>query len=80
MTKKEFHTLVDTQWKRSIEGKNKDDRPKKAKDSNTEQNVQELHYLFTLILFLLAIVQKITPLLPIKMYMDEIKVIIEVCF
>ena len=34
MTNKEFHTLLDTQWKRFIEGKNKDTRPKKAKDSN----------------------------------------------
>ena len=34
MTKKEFHALVNTQWKRFIEGKNKDTRPKKAKDSN----------------------------------------------
>ena len=34
MTKKEFHALVNTQWKRFIEGKNKDSRPKKAKDSN----------------------------------------------
>ena len=34
MTKKEFHALVNTHWKRFIEGKNKDTRPKKAKDSN----------------------------------------------
>ena len=34
MTKKEFHALVNTQWKRFIEGKNKDTRPKKAKDTN----------------------------------------------
>ena len=34
MTKKEFHVLVNTQWKRFIKGKNKDSRPKKAKDSN----------------------------------------------
>ena len=34
MTKREFHALVNTQWKRLIEGKNKDTRPKKAKDSN----------------------------------------------
>ena len=30
MTKKEFHALVNTQWKRFIEGKNKDTRPKKG--------------------------------------------------
>ena len=34
MTKKEFHALVNTHWKRFIEGKNKDTRPKKAKDFN----------------------------------------------
>ena len=28
MTKKEFHALVNTQWKRFIEEKNKDSRPK----------------------------------------------------
>ena len=34
MTKKEFNALVNTQWKRFVEGKNKDTRSKKAKDSN----------------------------------------------
>ena len=34
MTKKEFHVLVNIQWKRILEERNKDDRPKKAKDSN----------------------------------------------
>ena len=34
MTKKKFHALVNTQWKRFVEGKNMDTRPKKAKDSN----------------------------------------------
>ena len=34
MTKKEFHVPVNIQWKRILEGRNKDDRPKKAKDSN----------------------------------------------
>ena len=34
MTKKEFHALVNTQWKSFIEGKDKDTRPKRAKDSN----------------------------------------------
>ena len=34
MTKKEFYASVITQWKRFIEGKNKDNMPEKAKDSN----------------------------------------------
>ena len=34
MIKKEFHALVNTQWKRFTKGKNKDTRPKKVKDSN----------------------------------------------
>ena len=34
MTKKEFHTLMNIQWRRLLEGENKDDRPKNAQDSN----------------------------------------------
>ena len=34
ITKKEFLALVNTQWKRLMQGKNKANKPKKIKDSN----------------------------------------------
>ena len=44
MAKKELYALVNIQLKRFVKGKNKDDRPKKAKDSNESSVTKMLSY------------------------------------